>query len=62
MSDRTLCSEKELQETEQASPPARNMKRRNAIFMGQQEKERLLEEIAKGEIDIFEEATANEYS
>ena len=34
MSDRTLCSEKELKE-EDNTAPARSTKRRNAIFMGE---------------------------
>ena len=46
MSDKTLCSEKEIQGEEQ-HVGVRSNKRRNATFMGESEKAKLMEEISK---------------
>lgn len=50
MSDKTLASEKDIEDIEESGAPKRSAKRRNAIFMGETEKAKLMEEISKGEI------------
>lgn len=48
MSNRTLASEKDIKDIEEeASIPKRTSKRRNAIYMGEAEKAKLIEEISK---------------
>lgn len=54
MSDRTLASEKDIKEIEEeANIPKRTSKRRNAIYMGEADKAKLIEEISKETLSIF---------
>lgn len=53
MSDRTLASEKDIKDFEETTLPKRTSKRRNAIYMGESEKAKLIEEISKETQSIF---------